>query len=200
VSGQGETTMVAAATPTSAPVAKPVTPAPASAPAVEPAKPAPAPAPQPTPEPAPAPEPVVEPAKPVVEPQKPLPAPATAVQTTTASEQADVETAVLSWAQAWSAKDMAGYYGFYAKDFNPGSGQSQSQWRAERKRRIGDRAGDINVGVDNLSIRMTGTDTATAVFRQQYRSSTFKGDTTKTLKMVLRDGQWKIRQELIGSH
>ncbi|WP_230968982.1 nuclear transport factor 2 family protein [Nitrogeniibacter aestuarii] len=202
VSGQGEATMVAAATPTpeAAPAPAPQPKPPVEQPKpVEPPKPAPAPEAVPTP---PAPPPAnPEPVKPepVAEPVKPEPAP-TVSPPSTATAEAAIETAVLAWAQAWSSKDMPAYYSFYAKDFNPGGGQSLSRWRTERKQRIGDRAGDIHVDVDNLSIRVTGKDSASAVFRQQYRSPTFKGDTTKTLKMVLRDGRWKITQELIGSH
>jgi len=192
VSGQGEATMVA-----TAPVAAPE---PAAAPQPRPAPtPTPTPAPEPKPVPTPAPEPVpVTPAPtpaPVAQPVTPAPAP-----TSTEVAEAAIETAVLSWAQAWSSKDMPAYLGFYAKDFNPGGGKSLSRWRAERQQRIGDRAGSIRVDVDNLAIRMTGKDTASAVFRQQYRSPTFNGDTIKTLKMVLRGGEWKIAQELIGSH
>ncbi|WP_217424472.1 hypothetical protein [Nitrogeniibacter mangrovi] len=56
------------------------------------------------------------------------------------------------------------------------------------------------MNIDDLSIKITGKDTASAVFRQHYRSSTFTGSTDKTLKLVRRQGQWKIRQELIGRH
>lgn len=205
-SGQDDATMIAAATPT--PASRPA-PAPTSEPAqpkpveqlkpVEPPKPAPA----VTPTPQPAPAPVAEPVKPAPAPAMPPPAPAptpTVAAPDTAKSEAAIETVVLSWAQAWSSKDMPAYYGFYAKDFNPGGGQSLASWRTERQQRIGDRSGVISVEIDNLEIRMTGKDSASAVFRQQYRSPTFKGDATKTLKMILRDGKWKIAQELIGVH
>lgn len=206
-SGQGDATMIAAATPT--PASRPApAPVPAPVPVPVPAPPKPA-EPAEPPKPAPAATPAPQPA-PVAEPVKPEPAPAvvapvptptpTVAEPSTAKSEAAIETVVLSWAQAWSSKDMPAYYGFYAKDFNPGGGQSLASWRTERQQRIGDRSGAISVEIDNLDIRMTGADTASAVFRQQYRSPTFKGDATKTLKMILRDGKWKIAQELIGVH
>ena len=211
VAGQGAPTMVATAEAT-----EPPKPRPAQTPAAATPTPAPTPEPVPTPEPAPAPVPEpttapeppkpTAPAEPAPTPEPaatpepaPEPAPAPTPAAPSEAEQA-IETAVLAWAQAWSSKDMPAYYRFYADDFDPRNGQTTAQWRAERKRRIGDRSGAISVEVDNLDIRLTGDDTATAVFRQQYRSSTFKGDTTKSLIFVRRDGRWRIQQELIGRH
>ena len=130
----------------------------------------------------------VEPATPAkpVEPTKP---PADSV--------ADVVRTIEGWATAWSRKDVKGYLGHYAKDFQTPGGETRAAWEGERSRRIG-KPGDIQVGVENLRVTADGADKATAKFRQHYRSAAFKTSTNKVLGMVRRDGKWLIQQEQIG--
>jgi tetratricopeptide (TPR) repeat protein len=179
-------------------VAAAPSPAAVSAAAAEP-RPAPTPPATPAPaEPAPAPAPVA------VAPPAPTPTPA--AEPTVSQPAADatdtqaIELAVLTWAQAWASKDVPAYLAHYAPDFDPPGGKSIAQWKAERQQRVGDKPGAISVDIQDLSIDVTGKTTASAVFRQEYRSSTFDGSTFKTLKLVLDKGQWLIKRELIGRH
>ena len=141
-------------------------------------------------------------------PASPSPAPAPAVTVATAAppppavaarddaHQA-VRDTVQAWARAWSDKDVAAYLAFYTPDFRPPNGVSHNTWKAQREQRVGGKVGQIDVELADIEITTDG-ETASAIFRQHYRSSGFSGSTDKTLKLVTVDGRWRIRQELIG--
>ncbi|MDP2809053.1 MAG: tetratricopeptide repeat protein [Rhodocyclaceae bacterium] len=133
----------------------------------------------------------VEPARPS-KPEEPSPAKPAA-----ADSVAEATKVIGSWAAAWSKKDVKGYLGHYAKDFQTPGGESRAAWESERSRRIG-KPGDIQVGIEGLRITADGPDKATAKFRQHYRSAAFKTSTSKVLVLVRRDGKWLIQQEQIG--
>lgn len=76
-------------------------------------------------------------------------------------------------------------------------GQSRTAWEAERRKRIL-KPGNIKINYDNLTIAVTG-DSATARFRQDYTSGSFKSTTNKTLQLLKQDGRWLIQQERVGN-
>jgi tetratricopeptide (TPR) repeat protein len=114
-----------------------------------------------------------------------------------ADANADVTRAVELWAAAWSRKDIKAYLAAYARDFKTPGGESRSQWDAERQKRI-NKPGAIQVSVEGLRITVDG-DTATAKFRQHYKSATLKTSSNKVLQMGKRDGKWLILQERVGT-
>ena len=113
------------------------------------------------------------------------------------ASSADVAKALNSWANAWSNKDVSAYLGHYAHDFQTPGGLSRSAWELERKQRI-TKPGAIQVSIEKLDIKLAG-DSATATFRQNYRSASLKVSSTKSVTMVLRDGKWLIKHEQVGS-
>ncbi len=132
-----------------------------------------------------------EPPRPV--PAKPAkPAPAKAAP----DEKAAVVAAIEAWARAWSAKDVKGYLASYAPDFDPPGNESRADWEKQRTERI-ERPKSIEVGLRMVSVKVEG-EQATAVFRQSYRSDTFKGSSTKTLVLERAGGKWLIKQERVG--
>jgi len=173
-----------AAPATPAPVAaKPATPATATIVAatpgaaavagapVAPAKPAPtvAAAPAPTPEPAHAP-------------------------TKSAAGSDEIVKAMTAWADAWSRKDMKGYLGAYASNFETPGGISRKNWEEEREQRIAGKGGKISVSFDDPQITVNG-DRATAKFRQHYKAPGLSTSTTKTLVFVRSGSKWLIKEE-----
>lgn len=198
-----------------------VAPKAAAAPKPEPAKIAKAEPPKAEPpKPAPAkPEPVkVEPTKPEpakiakAEPPKAVPAKAeppkaapakpepakvgSAAAKPSGDDKGAVGAAVEAWAQAWSKKDVKAYLAAYAPDFETPDGESREAWEKLRTERL-ERPKSIEVSLTIKSITVEG-DTATAVFRQAYRSDTFKSDSTKTLRLARVAGKWLIKQERVG--
>ncbi|HEY9098787.1 MAG TPA: tetratricopeptide repeat protein [Thiobacillus sp.] len=129
--------------------------------------------------------PAAPPAVATAEPAKPSPA------TPTPANKA-IETAVNRWAQAWSARDVSAYLAAYASDY-VADGMSRSDWEAQRRTRVGGPK-HIDVQLSNLTIDQQG-DTASATFRQAYRSDRFSSTVTKTLKLALKNGQWLIVDE-----
>jgi Flp pilus assembly protein TadD/ketosteroid isomerase-like protein len=152
---------------------------------------------------------VAEAAKPAAAPAAATPAPAAATPAPAAAAakpapaspaadaNAEVTRAVELWAAAWSRKDVKAYLAAYARDFKTPAGESRSQWDAERQKRI-NKPGAIQVSIENLRIAVDG-DTATAKFRQHYKSATLKTSSNKVLQLGKRDGKWLILQERVGS-
>lgn len=131
----------------------------------------------------------------------PTPAPAATASKPAPALAGDANTeitrAIELWAAAWSRKDIKTYLAAYARDFKTPAGESRSAWDAERQKRI-NKPGAIQVSVENLRISVDG-DTATAKFRQHYKSATLKTSSNKVLQLAKRDGKWLILQERVGS-
>ena len=148
----------------------------------------------------------VEPVKvappPKAAPQKPEPArvdaaTAPAAKATPGSgDKGAVNAAIAAWAKAWSAKDVKAYLAAYAPDFETPGAQPRAAWEKQRTERI-EHPKSIEVSVKIQSIKVDG-DAATAVFRQAYRSDTFKTSSMKTLRLERHGDKWLIKQERVG--
>lgn len=106
-----------------------------------------------------------------------------------ATNNSAIEAAITRWAQAWSARDVNAYLAAYASDFTA-SGMSRSSWESQRRARI-TAPKTIEVKISDLMIDQKG-DTASATFRQAYRSDRLNSTTTKTLNLALQNGEWHI--------
>ncbi|MHB1187490.1 YybH family protein [Thiobacillus sp.] len=100
-----------------------------------------------------------------------------------------IDAAITRWAQAWSARDVDAYLAAYASDF-AASGMTRANWEAQRRARI-TATKSIEVKISDLKIEQQG-DTASATFRQAYRSDRLTSTVSKTLKLTLQNGQWRI--------
>ena len=163
-------------------------------------------------------KPTVEPAKPAAMPPPPksvekTPEPATRKATeakpvetkaaaptdkpvASANIEADVTRTLQAWANAWSRKDVRGYLGYYANDFQTPNGMARKAWEAERTQRI-DKPGKLQVNVDDIKVSLSG-DKATVRFRQHYTSSTLKSSASKTVVFVKSGNKWLIQQERVS--
>ena len=101
----------------------------------------------------------------------------------------NIEAAITRWAQAWSSRNVDAYLAAYASDFTA-EGLSRSKWEAQRRARI-TAPKSIDVKISDLKIDQQG-DTASATFRQTYRSDRLSSTVTKTLKLALQNGAWRI--------
>lgn len=124
----------------------------------------------------------------------PIAAPIAAPVDTVARDE--VLKTVRDWAQAWSARDVEAYLGYYAADFRPAPPQGRDAWTKERKARIASKA-RIDVKVDAPEVTIDG-DTATVSFSQVYQADRMSSTTRKTVVMAKQDGRWRILQESIG--
>ncbi len=202
-----------------APAAKPVAPPPVAAASPAPAKPAPV-----APATPPAPAPITPPAAPPAA-AKPVPSapaiaaaakPVTPAPSATAAVKEDpkpakrpetkdevppqaaaVAKAVQSWAGAWSRKDVKGYLGHYARDFETPKGLSRKAWEEERTQRL-TKPGNIEVELENVKVVSVEGNRATVKLRQHYRSLNLSTSSNKTLNLINQDGKWVIQQERVG--
>ena len=129
------------------------------------------------------------PARPVPKPAAAEAAPVRPAAAQAAPSAAAIEAAVNRWAAAWSARDVDAYLAAYASDYSA-DGLSRNAWEAQRRARVGGPK-FIDVEVSDLSVDQQG-DSASATFRQSYRSDRLNSTVTKTLKLVRKNGQWLI--------
>ena len=123
-------------------------------------------------------------------PIKPTPTKSSPVNPAMANK--DVEAAVMRWAQAWSARNVDAYLAAYSSNFAT-DGLTHKEWEAQRRARITAPA-TIDVKISKLKVEQQG-DTASATFSQAYRSDRHQSTVTKTLKLALQSGQWRIISE-----
>lgn len=144
---------------------------------------------------APAPAPAVKPvAAPVVVAAQNVPAkPVPDANNDSASA---VKEAVMTWAQAWSDKNMKAYLASYSPEFVTPGKQSRSNWEQDRRSRIVGKS-RIEVKVSDLKIAVNGNK-AVARFRQSYRGDALKVSSRKSLEMQKIGNQWLITKESTG--
>lgn len=136
---------------------------------------------------------IVSPASP------PAPAKVPPAATKAVSESDEIVKVLKAWAAAWSAKDVTAYLRFYAADFKTPGNQPRAEWENSRKLRI-QAPKSISVTLDAIKVRLTGTSTALASFRQNYKSDTLKSmGATKTVVLTKSGGKWQILEERVGS-
>jgi outer membrane protein assembly factor BamE len=120
-------------------------------------------------------------------------APPAAKPAASGAAEEGVQLAVKLWAEAWAARDVGQYLSSYAANFKP-AGMSRAKWEAQRKERIG-KAQSIAVEVSELKVELRDDSHATATFRQDYRSDSYKDSTRKTLKLEKAGNVWLIVAE-----
>lgn len=108
------------------------------------------------------------------------------------SDAAAVERTVESWRQAWEGKAIEAYIAHYHSSFSS-NGKNRSQWKGY-KARLNKKYRRIQVGISGLTVSVAG-DTATARFKQRYRSDAFSSDGYKKLQLKREKGGWKILRE-----
>lgn len=111
------------------------------------------------------------------------------------AEQQAIQTAIATWAKAWSQKDMGGYFAAYTRNFSS-SNMSRSQWEADRQLKILSKR-TITVDISQLQISVNG-DKAIARFQQVYTSDNFKGNSRKTLELSQQGERWLITREFVN--
>ena len=108
-----------------------------------------------------------------------------------------VLSTVASWAEAWSSQDVERYLSFYGHHFDPGKGMTRERWAAIRRKRVA-APEYIQLEIQNPSVSFQSADRASVRFLQIYSSSTFDGQTMKTLRLSRGSDGWKIVGEETG--
>ena len=129
----------------------------------------------------------------LAEPFAPAPAPASSAAI---ADAGGVNSALLGWAKAWSARDVNAYLATYAPDFVPEGGLARATWEQQRRDRIA-RPNRIAVRALNPEIVKVGDDRARVSFVQEYQSDTFSDQVNKVLEFKSTTSGWKIVREFI---
>ncbi|MBF0605073.1 MAG: tetratricopeptide repeat protein [Nitrospirae bacterium] len=123
---------------------------------------------------------------------------AKAADQTVSSLTGAVEDNIVQWAKDWSEKNIRGYLDAYSSQFQPPSPfADRTAWETRRKQIIGQKE-SIRVTISDMKITVINPSRILAVFKQDYRSSSYTDSSQKTLTMVLEDGRWKILRERSG--
>jgi adhesin transport system outer membrane protein len=115
-------------------------------------------------------------------------------QAVASAAERSVRQALEAWRSAWEQRNLQGYLDSYAADFVPPGGLSRDAWEQRRRAVIGN-AREVKLALANPQVTLQGTDRATTVFVQQYRSSSYEDVVTKTLEWRRKDGSWQIVSE-----
>lgn len=119
---------------------------------------------------------------------------ASAPSTEPVSEDNAVKTLIDKWMAGWRSGDMETYRHCYASDFRSKE-KDLDAWIAH-KVNVFRNSKNIVITLDDLKITVEGQ-TATAVFIQNYSSSTIKTSGKKTLELKKKDNEWKIYKEIM---
>nr|VFJ68589.1 MAG: Tetratricopeptide repeat-containing protein [Candidatus Kentron sp. FW] len=106
----------------------------------------------------------------------------------------EVLAALNAWAEAWSNRDVEGYFAAYAPTFAPSNGLSLSAWKAQRRGRLLTPK-FVEVTLSAPRVTMLDTGKARVYFVQQYRSNTYQGVVDKVIDLAKVAGDWRFVRE-----
>jgi len=114
-----------------------------------------------------------------------------------ATALAEVENATRAWARAWSARELSQYLGFYAAGFVGSGARNRAEW-VEGRRLALERAQDLSIRIERLTLQPVSATRVEVRFWQVYRSAILAVDTWKTLVWEWDGGRWAIVSEVTG--
>ncbi len=138
--------------------------------------------------------------KPVIAKKEPLPAaeeskpgvikkePRPAVE-----EHRELRRVVEAWKKAWERKDLAAYMSFYDSGFRS-RGMDFKAWKKHRDK-LNQKYRSIAVEISDLKIERTSAVMATVSFTQKYEADDYGDEGLKSLLLVKRGKDWKIKEE-----
>lgn len=107
---------------------------------------------------------------------------------------AEVSARLAEWAAAWASRDARSYLAFYATGFVPEGGLTRAAWAQQREQRLA-RAANIRIEMQDLTVQMSGPNSAVADFRQLYTADAYRDSSEKTIEWRKENGQWLIVRE-----
>ena len=112
-------------------------------------------------------------------------------------EQQQIIEAVEQWSEAWSQKDIPGYFSAYISTYTPPTSASRNVWQDKRETRINQQAWiKLNTTGFNFPKATIATNNQVTVrFWLEYEVPGYKDKTLKSLTMVKTGNRWLIKQE-----
>lgn len=108
-------------------------------------------------------------------------------------EHKELKRVVEAWKKAWEQKDLAAYMSFYDPTFQS-RGMDFKAWKKHREN-LNQKYRSIAVGISNLKIEQASTAMASVSFTQKYEADDYEDEGLKSLLLVKRGKDWKIKEE-----
>ncbi len=105
-----------------------------------------------------------------------------------------IKRLISEWRDAWEQKDLQRYMASYSEDFFS-QGLDRDGWK-RHKSELNRRYRQIRVTVSNLRIEHLSSTRAMVYFDQVYSSDRYHDRGKKTIELIKRNGQWKIKTEM----
>lgn len=112
-------------------------------------------------------------------------------------EQQEIIDAVEQWTEAWSQKDMPGYFSAYTNTYAPPTSASRNAWQDKREARISKQSWIklSTAGFNFPKANIVKNNQITVRFWLEYEVPGYKDKTLKSLTMVKTGNRWLIKQE-----
>jgi murein L,D-transpeptidase YafK len=100
---------------------------------------------------------------------------------------------VETWKKAWEQKDLGAYMSFYDSSFQS-RGMDFKAWKKHREK-LNQKYRSISVGISDLKIEQASGVMASVRFTQKYEADDYADEGQKSLLLVKRGKEWKIKEE-----
>lgn len=104
-----------------------------------------------------------------------------------------VEAFLERWKRAWEKKDLNQYMACYDKTFRSRD-MNRWAWKKHRKR-LNQKFQIVKVDIQDLKVKEVSKRTAQVTFRQDYQADQYQDIGLKTITLIRRGQQWKIKKE-----
>jgi murein L,D-transpeptidase YafK len=142
----------------------------------------------------------VEDMKPVLAKKEPLPpaeeskpGPVKKEPLPAADDHKELRRVVEAWKKAWEQKNLAAYMSFYDSGFQS-RGMDFKAWKKHREK-LNQKSRSITVDITDLKIERTSAVMASVSFTQKYEADDYEDEGLKSLLLVKRGKDWKIKEE-----
>lgn len=108
-------------------------------------------------------------------------------------EHKELRRVVETWKKAWEQKDLGAYMSFYDAGFQS-RGKDVKAWRRHREK-LNQKYSSIAVKITDLKIEQASAVMATVSFNQKYAADDYEDEGLKSLLLVKRGKDWKIKEE-----
>lgn len=106
----------------------------------------------------------------------------------------EIEILLQAWSAAWSAQAVDIYLSFYHQQYLPANNVSKDTWEKSRQLRL-KKPNWIKVSLSDIEIKTQSDNQATVIFRQTYRSNSFRDVSFKKMVLHNTDNGWQIFRE-----
>ena len=110
-----------------------------------------------------------------------------------------IKLIIIDWENSWENKDIDTYFSFYLEDYSSDYFDSHELWKKDRYERIIKKSSiDIDIKILEIIFDIDEDEIAEVTFEQRYNSNNYSDNINKRIKLIKKQGRWKIfREEII---